>query len=473
MADENLEDYQQGSSLPPGGNFGFDEDPDDDQPFDRGVQEDKKRNTDWQNTAKELRKQTGGGKPKSDTLAPQSAAAQAKPAGAGGAQAAKSAGTASGGAASAAGAKGVSAGKGAGSSSGAGPSGGLAGAAGSVSGGGGPKPQRPSAQADKAQSASGSPSSTQDGSDASTQASKNQTKKPSTGQGGGVKGKAMDAGEQVANQAGDAALRDISGGTVGGNVGTIARDTLEARKEEGYISANVTLARSALNNISFLGLTVKQWILIGIGVQLLCWAVISMVIGISVIAVCEAASYKVFGVDIGLKAGGVITGLPVEALCGQVNTFVTTASSGRIGSISQPGAACSPLTSGPASLEALSTSCFGPNAAKASGIARQESGGNPAIASRSDVCQPGGESVSWGLFQINISANKIGGLNCPAAFSDPYTGSDKQCTVVNRALYDQCVAAAKDPAQNIQTACRMSGGGANWGPWGANRICKF
>ncbi len=134
---------------------------------------------------------------------------------------------------------------------------------------------------------------------------------------------------------------------------------------------------------------------------------------------------------------------------------------------------CAPVTAGPASLAALQGSCFGTNAEKASGIARRESGGDPSRPSSVDKCQPGGEPVSWGLFQINISANPIGGLNCPLAFDRVYTGSNHQCRITNQALYNQCVAAAKDPAQNIRAACAISRNGMNWGPWGANLVCHF
>ena len=133
---------------------------------------------------------------------------------------------------------------------------------------------------------------------------------------------------------------------------------------------------------------------------------------------------------------------------------------------------CSSVPSGPCSVSSL-TSVFGPtNAVKASGICNAESSGNAAIASKSDICADG-NSVSYGLFQINISANTIGGLDCPKAFTSAFTGSNHSCTVKNQSLFNQCVAAAKNPDTNIAKAASMSNGGNKWSAWGANRKCGY
>lgn len=134
---------------------------------------------------------------------------------------------------------------------------------------------------------------------------------------------------------------------------------------------------------------------------------------------------------------------------------------------------CSSASAGAASVNALQNSCFADKAEQASAIAMAESGGNPFIPSGVDRCQPGGEPVSWGLFQINISANSVGGLNCRSAFDNVYTGSNHNCTIRDRSLYDQCVAAAKDPQKNIEAACQIYNAAGGWGPWGANRTCGF
>lgn len=136
-----------------------------------------------------------------------------------------------------------------------------------------------------------------------------------------------------------------------------------------------------------------------------------------------------------------------------------------------PGGVCSVAASGPASVENLASTCFGANAGKASAIAVAESGGNPVSMSRVDKC--GNDSVSVGLFQINLTAHRVAGLNCPSAFNRRYDGPSSACQVINRPLYDACVAAAKIPENNIQEACRISGNGQSWSAWGANRRCGF
>jgi uncharacterized membrane protein len=159
-----------------------------------------------------------------------------------------------------------------------------------------------------------------------------------------------------------------------------------------------------------------------------------------------------------------------------VGTFIDQA---QIPSPGGPGGGrCVPVTSGPATVANLSQTCFGANAQQASSIANVESGGNPLA--HGDQCADG-SYASWGLFQINISANSIAGLDCPSAFDKPANSASLidpvaniyDCHVVNPALYSACVSAARDPATNIQAACQISSNGTNWRPWGANSICNF
>jgi len=132
---------------------------------------------------------------------------------------------------------------------------------------------------------------------------------------------------------------------------------------------------------------------------------------------------------------------------------------------SQAGGQCQPPTSGPCSVSALQSSCFGSNAQTAAGVCMIESSGNPLAQSGTDKCD-GGEPVSIGLFQINISANQIDGLNCPSAFDHPFSGSHPTCHVLNQSLYQQCVSAAQNAGDNIAKACQMSGNGNNFCQWG-------
>jgi hypothetical protein len=58
------------------------------------------------------------------------------------------------------------------------------------------------------------------------------------------------------------------------------------------------------------------------------------------------------------------------------------------------------------------------------------------------------------LFQINISANYVSGINCPSAFTAAYTSTNHNVSIKpgQMGLYNQCMAAALDPAQNIAEA---------------------
>ncbi len=137
---------------------------------------------------------------------------------------------------------------------------------------------------------------------------------------------------------------------------------------------------------------------------------------------------------------------------------------------------CEPSTRPDASVAALSGTCFGANATKASSIANLESGG--VATARGDKCADG-SYASWGLFQINISANPIAGLNCKDAFDRPASGrtllsnGTYDCHVINQTLYAQCIAAAQIPANNIQAACAISHNGTRWSAWSTNRTCNF
>ncbi len=149
--------------------------------------------------------------------------------------------------------------------------------------------------------------------------------------------------------------------------------------------------------------------------------------------------------------------LPAGATVGQLNT--------------NPGnGQCTPVVSGPASVASLQSTCFGGDAQQASSISEAESGGQATEVSRTDICADG-NSVSIGLFQINLTNHPINGLNCPAAFSSEYSASNKTCIVVNQALYQSCVTAAENPAYNIAEACVISNNGASWTQWGSHTKC--
>lgn len=119
---------------------------------------------------------------------------------------------------------------------------------------------------------------------------------------------------------------------------------------------------------------------------------------------------------------------------------------------------CVEVASGPCSPENLA-GAFGSAANQASIICNYESQGNQMKASKSDLCQDG-RSFSWGLFQVNLTVHKIGGLDCPSAFS----GKNSSCTVTNEALYQQCVQAAQNPETNTNYAKDLYAK-SGWNDW--------
>ncbi|MDB5224848.1 MAG: hypothetical protein JWO43_470, partial [Candidatus Adlerbacteria bacterium] len=109
-------------------------------------------------------------------------------------------------------------------------------------------------------------------------------------------------------------------------------------------------------------------------------------------------------------------------------------------------------------------------------ITKYENGScNPAAPSGTDRMADG-RSVSYGLFQVNISANGLqnvpecaaitGGRDCTRAFSGgAYTGSNHNTQVANQELYNTCVQAATNPSCNLAVANELlntQGAGA-WG----------
>lgn len=132
------------------------------------------------------------------------------------------------------------------------------------------------------------------------------------------------------------------------------------------------------------------------------------------------------------------------------------------------------ITSGNCSPSELE-SVWGNNAARMSCIIQGESNCRN-IPSGSDIGADG-TPVSWGRYQINISANQVTcpgqpALNCPAAFTSPYTGTNRSSMVrsdsASRQLYDQCVAAANRPDCATYTAQQIFNR-QGFGAWGADR----
>lgn len=147
---------------------------------------------------------------------------------------------------------------------------------------------------------------------------------------------------------------------------------------------------------------------------------------------------------------------------------------GTCASSSGGGGQCSPVsnTNNPCSVSNL-TGVFGGDTTKATNasiVCQGESSGNALVGGDKIVGGPNnGTPVSFGLFQINLSAPPnnaaIGGLtNCPSAFDSPYSGSHKNVVIVNQGLYDQCKAAAQNADNNIQAMLAGSNNGTKFSP---------
>lgn len=125
----------------------------------------------------------------------------------------------------------------------------------------------------------------------------------------------------------------------------------------------------------------------------------------------------------------------------------------------------------PSSLE----SAWGSNSARMSCIIRGESRCEN-IPSGADVGADG-IPVSWGRYQINISANPVQcpgqpSLNCPSAFTSSYTGTNRSSMVksdpASRQLFEQCRDAANRPDCATYTAQQIFSR-QGFGAWGADR----
>lgn len=121
-----------------------------------------------------------------------------------------------------------------------------------------------------------------------------------------------------------------------------------------------------------------------------------------------------------------------------------------------------------ANLQNNGGSCFGSNIDKAAAICFKESANGSLLTSTVDVCQPSGPAVSYGLFQINLTAWPLNGLSCPSSCGPPYTSKNHTCSVTNQGVFNNCKSTALTPQFNVQQACVISNGGTNWNKWGAN-----
>jgi hypothetical protein len=131
---------------------------------------------------------------------------------------------------------------------------------------------------------------------------------------------------------------------------------------------------------------------------------------------------------------------------------------------------------------------FGNNAAAMSCVSHYEDGScNPTTPSGTDIGSDG-KAVSFGLFQINISANNLSQypacesvvnnqpLNCTQAFSGgAYTSSNHSTAVSNQSLYNTCVSAVTNASCNEAAAGNIlsSKGIGAWGSAAQNNCSSL
>lgn len=246
------------------------------------------------------------------------------------------------------------------------------------------------------------------------------------------------------------------------------------------VAVAVIVAMGVLYIISGVSVDAKKWskeglkaVFIGLVLMLSAWLIVS-----TILRFMANDEFVQGGTGfIGLMAGDGVYGLQCSTRSDAGTAQLTPGGVGSgTGTYASAGTGtCKAPSTGACSPNALSSTCFGgKNVDTWSAICYKESNGSATIASKTDICTGDGSPVSFGLFQINISANKIGSLDCPKAFSSVFTGSNKNCRVVNRTLYNQCVTAAKNATNNINTACGLAGSNVNnTGPWGAARACNI
>lgn len=94
-------------------------------------------------------------------------------------------------------------------------------------------------------------------------------------------------------------------------------------------------------------------------------------------------------------------------------------------------------------------------------VARAESGLDPKAPSVTDRLADG-RAYSIGLFQINLTVSRIGGVDCQKAF----LGKNGKARVVDEGLFKKCVELAENPQSNL-LAAREKWEVMEWKAWGA------
>jgi hypothetical protein len=113
---------------------------------------------------------------------------------------------------------------------------------------------------------------------------------------------------------------------------------------------------------------------------------------------------------------------------------------------------------------------------------RESAGGrNPAVSSTCDKCAGSNIPISFGIWQMNLSAHNIGNLRCSDTIVPPYglcrSSSPCQCKtcdvpVAQRSVYEQCKQYATNAGYNSTWAANLYKRDG-WRPWGYSyRKCR-
>jgi len=162
----------------------------------------------------------------------------------------------------------------------------------------------------------------------------------------------------------------------------------------------------------------------------------------------------------GILSDGTVNGGLVSTAKGVLNPGTANSSTA--------GGVCTVQTSGFCASSNF-TSAFGGAANAASQICSAESSNGLLLQGDKTTS---GAPVSFGVFQINITAHPVAGLNCPTAFDSVFTGSHHNVNIINPTLYSQCKAAALVTANNAAVAASIyTKDGDSWREWSTAGKC--
>ncbi len=147
----------------------------------------------------------------------------------------------------------------------------------------------------------------------------------------------------------------------------------------------------------------------------------------------------------------------------------TDSSASTASGVGSAGGTCLVRDTGPCA-QSNFTAAFGSAAGQASEICAAESANGNALEGDKTTS---GDPVSFGLFQINITAHDVAGLPCSTkVFDSVFTGSHHNVVIKDQALYSQCRAAALHMDNNSAVAASIyKHDGNSWREWSTHTKC--